>query len=281
MCSIEEAWAGQTFSGKQVSSQSDIHKSYMALPDDITNHNNQFSLKSNNAPPPRDLTRGINSKYSREPRVPNINRKIDNSNNSGISDNSNINFSSIMPPLDNYGGIKPRPAYMEIYDKSVPMPVMSGERFTNIENAFEVSNTVNNFMQSGMNNELLNEGTSEEFDIINNKISVKERQNENNNNNNNNNFTNIKQTSKYNSSDRVNYNDESSNVSSNASSNVSSNETQILIILQQILDKLDKLDKIERDLHSHQSRNMYDIILYIIMGMILSFILYSICIKIK
>jgi len=275
MCSIEEAWAGQTFSGKPVSSQADIHKSYMALPDDITNHNNQFSLKSNNPPPPRDLTRGINSKYSREPRVPNINRKINNSNNSNNSDNSNINFSSTMPPLDNYGGIKPRPAYMEIYDNSVPMPVMSGERFTDINNAFQVSNTVNNFMQSGMNNELLNEGTSEEFDIINNKISVKERQNENNNNNNN--FTNIKQISKYNSSDRVNYNDESSN----ASSNVSSNETQILIILQQILDKLDKLDKIERDLHSNQSRNMYDIILYIIMGMILSFILYSICIKIK
>ena len=73
MCSIDEAWAGQTFGGKPVVSQSDIHKSYMSLPDDITTHNNQFSLKYNEEPKSRDLSRGINSKLSREPRVAKIN----------------------------------------------------------------------------------------------------------------------------------------------------------------------------------------------------------------
>jgi hypothetical protein len=257
MCSIEEAWAGQTFSGKPVSSQADIHKSYMSLPDDIITHNNQFSMKASNEPQSTSLSRGINSKYSREPRVPNINR---------TSDNANINFSSTMPPLDNYGGLKPRPDYMEVYDKSVPMPVMSGEQFTDINNAFEVSNTVNNFMERGMNNELLNEDTSEENNFMNIKYNNKQNKND---------FSNVKVSSRYNSSND-DYNDNNHNNNNNKSTEsrnvMSSSDTQILFILQQLVNKL---DKIERDLHHHQSRNTYDIILYILIGMIIAFILYS------
>ena len=266
MCSIEEAWAGQTFSGKPVSSQADIHKSYMSLPDDITTHNNQFSMKASNEPHSNSLSRGINSKYSREPRVPNINR---------TSDNANINFSSTMPPLDNYGGLKPKPAYMEVYDKSVPMPVMSGEQFTDINNAFEVSNTVNNFMERGMNNELLNEDTTEENNFINIKYNNKQ-------NNKQNNFSNVKVSSRYNSSnddyDDNNYTNNTNNKSTESRNVMSSSDTQILFILQQLVNKL---DKIERDLHHHQSRNTYDIILYILIGMIISFILYSMLTSMK
>ena len=258
MCSIEEAWAGQTFSGKPVISQGDIHKSYMSLPDDITTHNNQFSMKASNEPQPTSLSRGLNSKYSREPRVPNINRN---------SNNANIKFSSTMPPSDNYGGLKPRPDYMEIYDKSEPMPNMSGEQFTDINNAYDVSSTVNNFMQRGMSNDtndqLMNEDTYEENDIVNIKYNNKQNNHNNYNNQNKNDFSNVKVSSKYNSSNS-NF-DDSRNV-------ISSSDTQVLIILQQLLNKL---DKIERDLHHHQSRNMYDIILYILIGMILAFILYS------
>ena len=39
-------------------------------------------------------------------------------------------------------------------------------------------------------------------------------------------------------------------------------------------DILNKLDKIENKLNNHK-RNMYDIILYIIIGMLLSFIIYA------
>ena len=119
MCSIEEAWAGQTFSGKQVVSQGDIHKSYMSLPDDVMTHNNSFSMKNNESSTSREFTRGINSKYSREPRVPKINRN---------SNDANINISSTIQPLNNYGGINPRPPYMEVYDNaSGPSPIMTGE----------------------------------------------------------------------------------------------------------------------------------------------------------
>jgi len=265
MCSIEEAWAGQTFSGKPVVSQGDIHKAYMSLPDDIMSHNNSFSMKNNESSTSREFTRGINSKYSREPRVPKINRN---------SNDANINISSTIQPLNNYGGINPRPPYMEIYDNaSGPIPIMAGENFTDIENAYNVSSTVNKFMDMGMsredmsrkdmfredmsNNILLTEDTNEEIDIINNKFTNRENKND---------FTNIKQSSKYNSSDR------------NMNTTNDSNNTQVLFLLQQVLSKLDKL---ERELHNQQSRNMYDIVLYILIGMILAFILYSICTSIK
>ena len=250
MCSIEEAWAGQTFEGKPVSSQGDLHKSYMSLPDDIMTHNNQFSMKANNQQQHKSLSRGINSKYSRGPRVPNMSRN---------SNDANINFSSTMPPLDNYGGLKPRPDYMEIYDKSGPMPMMTGEQFTDINNAYDVSPTITNFMERGLeNNELLQEDTYDDNYIVNNKFNNKQK--------NKNEFSNIKLSNKYNSSDNnENNNNETKNI-------MSSNDTQVLFILQQIVSKL---DRIEGELHHNQSRNMYDIILYILIGMILSFILYS------
>ena len=277
MCSIEEAWAGQTFGGKPVTSQGDLHKAYMSLPDDLMTNNNQFSMKTSNEPQPRSLSRGINSKYSREPRVPNINRN---------SDNANINFSSTMPPIDNYGGLNPRPDYMEIYDKSAPMPMMTGEKFNDIENAFNVSSTVNSFMQRGMSNtntntytndELLNEDTSEERNIINIKNNNKQ-----NNKQNKNEFLNIKTSSKYNSSDRMNKYSESSESSDDTYSN-----EQVLIILQQVISKLNKMEQTINNINhfnnqnNNQSRNMYDIILYIIIGMILAFMLFSICSSIK
>ena len=53
---------------------------------------------------------------------------------------------------------------------------------------------------------------------------------------------------------------------------------QFQMTLQSILMKL---DKIENDMNHNQSRNMYDISLYILIGMIISFMLYSIVSSMK
>ena len=254
MCSIDEAWAGQTFFNKPVVSQGDMHKAYMSLPDDISMHNNEFSLKTNSAPNTKYLTRGINSKLSREPRVPIINRN---------SDNANINLSSTMPPYNNYGGIDNVPDYMSIYNNAAPEPNMSGEQFSDIENAYNVSNTINNFMDLATKNNLLTEDNDTERRIINTKINNKEKRT---------NFMNIKQYNKYDSSDK----DYNSSTSTDVNNIMSSNNTQVLIILQQLISKLDRIEHNLHNLHNNQSRNMYDIVLYVIFGMILSFILYSI-----
>ena len=252
MCSIEEAWAGQTFAGKPVSSQADIHNAYMHIPDDLLTRNNEFSVNNPNEPQSRDGTRGINSNYSRQPRVPNMSRN---------SDNANINISSVMPPVDNYGGINPRPAYMSIYDKSNnndPMPMMlSKDNFNNLENAFKVSDTVNKFMNIDNTNKNFNdlqlEDTEEDRQMINTKFN-KNRSNNSNTSDNSNNFT------------------DTDTSSSNE------NNMQIQMTLQSILMKLDKL---ESDLNYNQSRNMYDIFLYILIGMIISFMLYTIISNMK
>lgn len=241
MCSIEEAWAGQSFSDKPVSSQSDIHNAYMHIPDNLLTRNNEFSVSNPNDPQVRENTRGINSKYSRQPRVPNMNHN---------SDNASVNISSVMPSLDNYGGINPKPSYMDIYDKSNsdPIPMMlSKDNFNNLENAFKVSDNVNRFMNT---NNLQKQDTSEEIDVINNKF-----KNRNDNSITSNNFT------------------DTSSSTDNTISNM-----QFQMTLQTILMKL---DKIENDMHNNQSRNMYDISLYILIGMIISFMLYSIFSNIK
>lgn len=237
MCSIDEAWAGQTFSGKPVVSQADIHNAYMHIPENLLTRNNEFSVNNPNEPQSRDGTRGINSKYSRQPRVPNMNRNLDN---------ANINISSVMPPLDNYGGINPKPAYMGIYERAGdPMPnMLSKDNFNNLENAFQVSDTVNKFMNSNSDSDsaaLLNEENYEDRNIINNKFK--------------------------------NRSDNSNNFTDTASSNNSISNTQLQLTLQSILIKL---DNIENNINHNQSRNMYDISLYILIGMIISFLLYSI-----
>jgi len=248
MCSIEEAWAGQTFAGKPVSSQADIHNAYMHIPDDLLTRNNNFSVSNPNEPQTRNNTRGVNSKFSRQPRVPNMSRN---------SDNATVNISSVMPPLDNYGGLNPKPSYMGIYDKSNnndPMPMMlSKDNFNNLENAFKVSDTVNNFMNTGNTNnnfnDLQNQDTDEDRQMINNKFA-----NRSDNSNTSNNFT-------------------DTTPSDNTISNM-----QFQMTLQSILMKL---DKIENDMNHNQSRNMYDISLYILIGMIISFMLYSIVSSMK
>ena len=71
-----------------------------------------------------------------------------------------MNISSQMPPLNNYGGLEPLPSFMTIYDNKAihnqphstqphstqsqptmqyPQPTTTGDHFTDINNAFEVS----------------------------------------------------------------------------------------------------------------------------------------------
>ena len=251
MCSIEEAWAGQNFDGKKVSSQGDIHNAYMSLPSNVLNRGNEFMISNPNQPQSRSLVRGINSKYSREPRVPKMVRD---------TNNVNANISSVMPDINNYGGLDNVPSYMKIYDNAdkmqqnnqdyqsqtyaqspYPHPTMAGENFTDIETAFNVSDTLDNFMttntnktskniktNTNTNNILLDESTDEDVIIINNKF--------------------------------------------NKFKNINNDNTNIKELLTSIINKLDKL---EIDLQSTNKRNMYDIILYMIMGMILSVLIYS------
>ena len=292
MCSIEEAWAGQTFGGKQVVSQSVIHDKYMSLPDNSLDRNNEYSMVNTNAQPPRNLTKGINTQRSRVPQVPKIVK-----NTSDVD----IMFSSSLPPLNNYGGLNPRPKYMEVYDNTndnsiTPMPIYSKSSFTDINNAFTVSDTVNSFMTHngnyhGNDNSLLNEDNDNERKFTEIKEQNRNKRNSNNSNNassnnasyrnansnnaNKNHFIDVQTMNNKLNSESSSYNDDTHNINSNHNiSNISStNDIQLQMMMHQIITKLDNL---EQALHSHSSRNMYDISLYILIGMIIAFILNSV-----
>jgi len=319
MCSIEEAWAGQKFENKHVVSQGDIHNSYISLPDNVFNRNNEFTVTNSNEPQPRSLSRGVNSKYSREPRIPKL---------SQTSPNVNTTISSIMPKSNNYGGIEPLPVFMNIYNKQpqtsqpqltqqqpystqppaqpqstqIPEPVSTGDNFTNINTAFNVSDTVDDFMNIGINmntskdnfeNDLINENTSAEDMIINNKFKNMIKRKGKGKGKRKTLFTNINSKNDissimYNNNNDANDNNDNYNSDSDNDndddddSNNTENAINFEIEIKEILiDIINKLNKIENDLHNNNKRNMYDIILYIILGMLLSFIIYSIFLNLK
>jgi hypothetical protein len=244
MCSIEEAWAGQNFAGKRVSSQSDIHDAYMSLPDNLLNRNNNF-LPNTSEPKSRDFIRGINSKYSREPRVPMMQRN---------APEGNFEISSTTHPLDNYGGVHPSSKYMEFGVNSIePATAMGKDLFSDINNAFTVSKAVDHFMERGMENRMLDEDTEEERMIINNKYA-----NMNNNSGLRNNETNMENAN----GGRMN-------------NNIVEKFDDITDIKSALQIVLTTLDRLENQLHNNQSRNSYDIALYILIGMLVSFVLLS------
>jgi hypothetical protein len=260
MCSIEEAWAGQLFEGKHVQSQGDLHRKYMPITDNLLERNNEFSI-GRNEPQSRQDTRGLNTKMLRESRIP-TNSNINNAN--GVGNNiAQVNFASPVYNGSNYAGITPRPSYMSIYDNAgtnVPMPIVTGrDNFNDINQAFTVSDTVDRFMNQGMrqdnnsgvnSNSLLNEDNDMDNMIINKKF-MNSSDNYNNNLNNN--------------------NEKFNNNSINNSTNDITIEYQNTI--KQIINRLDKL---ERELHSNKARNTYDMVLYILVGMLIAFIIYAI-----
>lgn len=247
MCSIEEAWAGQTFDGYKVQSQADLHRKYMPIGDDLLTRNNDFSVVKKE-PAPRTGNNGINTKMVRPLHAP----------QQSASNSMNIAFADNQMPMDGYMGIEPRPAYMSIYDNAapiLPMPTqtqataptqMGRSAFSDINQAFQVSPVVERFMaRGGDSNPLLNENSNDNRLVL---------------------------SKKFDSAD-----DYSQNKANNNSSQQVVMATQGLAQMQASLhDILMRLDRVERELHHGQNRNMCDMVLYVLVGMLIVFIMYSV-----
>ena len=241
MCSIEEAWAGQTFDGYRVQSQADLRRKYMPISDDMLIRNNEFTV-SKKEPVSRMGNQGINTKMVRPLQV---SSSSSNAMQLGGSDNMmSVSFAANQPMMDNYGGLEPRPGYMSIYDNAdtgIPMPSQtqptSRNGFGDINQAFQVSPVVEKFMtRDNDSNPLLNENSNDDQLVL---------------------------YKKFNPTD-----------SSNDSGNQGL-QPQITQMQTSLNDILTRLDRVERDLHHNSTRNMYDMVLYILVGMLIAFILYS------
>jgi hypothetical protein len=254
MCSIEEAWAGQTFDNYPVQSQADLRRKYMPIGENILARNNDFNI-TRKEPAPRMDNYGFNTLMVRDiQRTPPVTRDASNE--------LSVNMESAPIKINTYGGINPLPAYMSIYDNvnstngngndNMPMP-SAGTRnnFNDLNQAFQVSPVVERFMKSAQsnNNSLQNEDNEEEIKVLAKKFNSINSNNANNSNN------------TYNSSNF-----------SNETLNLSETIGQLQVSLQDVIARIDQL---ERDIHNGQSRNMCDMVLYILVGMLIAFILYS------
>jgi len=243
MCSIDEAWAGQQFEGSPAVSQADTRMSYMSIPNNLMNTNNQFSLIQKQDPMTRYSSRGINSQLSRTPRVPITDRMLQNDTSIQISSTMPTN----MPP---YSGEEPRPNYMHVYDKAgetdnIPMPASMRDNFDDFETAFNVSDTVNSF--TGENNKKHN--------------------------------TKKTNGAKYNNNDLINENNNNDHkVISYKNALIKSQEyLELKSLLVQVIKRL---DTIETKLHTGQ-KNTCDITLYVLIGILVAFLIYSIFIAVR
>lgn len=254
MCSIEEAWAGQTFENKPVQSQSDIHRKYMTIPTNLLQRNDEFSI-GHKEPTPRNCSpvSGMNSRIPREPRIP---------SHSISTDLMDINLASVPNTESRYAGVSPRPEYMTIYDNaesnnnSGPIPMPSGSSFSNfndLDQAFTVSPTIDKFMDIGRRgaNEtsLFNELNENDKVVYKRKFKNME------------NMVNVAQSS------------ETPIPNSTPNAVITTPEIQ-----RSLLDILARLDKLEQEMRRSQNGrgcNMFDMILYIMLGMLIAFIIYN------
>jgi hypothetical protein len=257
MCSIEEAWAGQTFDNYKVQSQADLRRKYMSISDDMFTRNNEFTI-ANKEQVSRMGNQGINTKMIRPLQVAPSQLLTSSSSNfnpnsasagTSASDNSlNVSFADNQASMDNYGGLEPRPGYMSIYNndgQGLPMPTQTQAQsgrssFSDINQAFQVSPVVERFMARGgnsNNNSLLNENSNDDRLVI---------------------------TKKFISAD-------------NNKNNTIDNQTiqGLSQVRDSLQDILTRLERVEFELHNGGNRNMCDMVLYVLVGMLIAFILYS------
>ena len=237
MCSIEEAWSGQLFNDKPVQSQSDLHRKYMDIPDNIFQRDNNFSV-AGSMPTPRMDNYGINTQAHRvKPNTQTV--SMNNSSNS-----VDISFSPQPMNISSYGGLNPRPEYMSIYDNA-----NSQEQFSNLNEAFNIEKMYNTTTNShtntntNTNNYLLNEDNDMDRMVFNKKLENMKR------------------------------NENMSDISADKIVNSQHNQMDINSTLHDILRRIDNL---EMEMKNSQTRNMYDMVLYVLVGILIAFIIYNI-----
>tara|TARA_B100000575_G_scaffold58536_4_gene44250 strand:- start:1617 stop:2561 length:945 start_codon:yes stop_codon:yes gene_type:complete len=314
MCSLEEAW-GTTFDNKPVESQADDRKQHSNVPDNLMYPNMDYGPSQKVVPGKHRFTRGVHSKLTRKPRMTKqnlhngaMNLHVDQYD---VQQNNRPKYLDLYPkPADLIPNSDTYPMPVETvipeevesednnleYMQNIPKPLTtkqhgnavvnfkgdlndeeSDQDYYNFNEAFQVSNTVDNFMNMGLNmySNVNQNNTNSNFEKI-----------KNNNPNNfkrmdkslydmdlNNNNTNSNNTKKDND-----YDEEEFYKISNNTNSLSNDE--VLKLLNVILGKLEKVEtKINKN-----TFNIHDKLLLILVTSLLSVFLYcmiskSICSK--
>ena len=273
MCSLQDAWGVPSFQGLPVESQADDRQQYMKPSDELLNPNNHNNMLSKNIPNKNNFTRGIHSRNSPQKRV--LPRQKSNDHINVVSD------SEFHPETNNMY----RPDYMEVYDNkrrpsNVPRPIEtndiysymdstldnssdSNNGFTHYNDSFQVSNTVDKFMNMGMDMS----GDHGNAELPNN---VKY---DNSDNAHYNNYVhqNVGHGHNMRPQGQQNPNNKKLTINSEDLKCKLEDDEKIVKMLEHILSRI---DNIEYNMKTHQKKNMSDIILYFIITLIIISILF-------
>ena len=287
MCSIEEAWGTQTFYDKQVESQADNRMEYIKTPDNLLFPSDTVGPLTKNIPNKNKYTRGIHSQLSRQQRIPNQEHNI-RGNNGVINVKPDLNSMNVNNTYTTY-----KPAYLDLYNQSLlndngqsqPIPSttklnnvspndvsINDPNYTNMEEGFNVSHTVDNFMNMGMNMES-DLGPSNLRQNVNNSWCNgvdpnfnNYKMNNLNNCSTNNNINNVNNVNRMNNviDNKMNQlNEQQEPESTDELRERMEQNKEILKLLNNVLSRLETLEK---KVNEKNKININDIILYVIIG---------------
>lgn len=287
MCSIEEAWGTQTFYDKQVESQADNRMEYIKTPDNLLFPSDTVGPLTKNIPNKNKYTRGIHSQLSRQQRIPNQEHNI-RGNNGVINVKPDVNSMNVNNTYTTY-----KPAYLDLYNQSLlndngqsqPIPSttklnnvspndvsINDPNYTNMEEGFNVSHTVDNFMNMGMNMES-DLGPSNLRQNVNNSWCNgvdpnfnNYKMNNLNNCSTNNNINNVNNVNRMNNviDNKMNQlNEQQEPESTDELRERMEQNKEILKLLNNVLSRLETLEK---KVNEKNKININDIILYVIIG---------------
>ena len=290
MCSIEEAWGTQTFYDKQVESQADDRMEYMKTPDNLLFPSDTVGPLTKNIPNKNKYTRGIHSQLSRQQRIPNQEHNV--RGNNGVihvkpdvsSMNVNNTYTSYKPAyldlynqplLNDNGQSQPTPSTTKLNNVSPIDVSINDPNYTNMEEGFNVSHTVDNFMNMGMNMES-ELGPSNLRQNVNNswcngvdpnfnnyKLNSLNNCSTNNNMNNVNHMNNVNNMNNMNNNKMNQLNEQQEPESTEELRERMEQNKEILKLLNNVLSRLDTLEK---KVNEKNKININDIILYVIIG---------------
>ena len=249
MCSIEEAWAGQLFDGHQVQSQADLHRKYMPIGDNLLSHNNDFSACHRE---PQKRTKGMNTQNP-SPTLT-IQQQGTSTSTTSMGMGMSLNNNTLQTP-------SPTNSRINTLEKFAPISnnINNDNDNYNYNNNYNNNNNNNNDTYNNNyvnNNTLLNEDNDDDKVVIQKK------------------FNTIQENAQVLTNSKYKTKNHTSPVNNNLNSNDNILQYQQFNNLLNIINK--RLTKLEHDVHTTKNRNLYDMILFIIMGVLLAFIIHTI-----
>ena len=258
MCSIEEAWAGQLFDGHPVQSQADLHIKYMPICDNLLSPNNYSGCYSK----PQQRIKGMNTQTTAKQTL----QQIQPGNNSNNNNNSNGVIRSQTRKNNNNNKnnnkINSNSNSKTTSTNSTQYPIPSFSQHNTFEKFAQISNNTDNTLDNNTDNTLDDNNNNNDDDYDNNDLLNEDNEDER---------TIIQK--KFNNISMTNYNNQDVKALQNNNLANQTNDIETNTLLNDINKRLIKL---EHDVHTTKTRNLYDMILFIIMGILLAFIIHAI-----